>query len=796
MLLCTDRAQATTLSSAAASLAVNSWVKITPTVSGMTDVFGVSEVGYISEYADSGTWDPVNEKFRFCGSHHGNTYESKCVEYTDSDNTFREIAWAPGACKQLAGCGGTPFNHAYDHNTVDPATGDFYFVHYGQNHIRRYRSGVWDTLTPAVPTSASPGCCRAMKWFPALNGLIFVDADWGVWKGIPGSGTSMAWTRIADTSVNETGLVNLTGLSPTSVTAEYSVVKQVMIVASGTTMYKLDAAGNFTTMVSSPVNLGINTSSLSVDPVSGNFLVMTNGSSTMREFNPNGTGSWSTISTPIPSAISALNGPGDGNVETSITTYGVVMYVKYTNSGTVVYLYRHGASTSILPPVDTQAPTTPTSLISTVVSSSQINLSWAAATDNVGVTGYRVERCQASGCFNFSQIATPAGTTLTNTGLSASTSYSYRVRATDAAGNMSAYSTVVSATTQGGVTPPPPTGGDFAQRCAAVGVLRCFGFDIDSDLNFGIGGKMGAWGSNYGYIPPYGSSDYSRITRDTAQMASGASSLRFTIPSNVGSDVAGAWFANFTPNLSYQVSEGQEVYIQWRQRFSTELLATQYLSNGFKLADASGGDLPACSPGSANSTNCPTSCWDGDVVVQQQGQTGIPITYANCAGPYPYHPLYGYTSSVTIQNAVGCLYPTYASPPCVKMVANEWMTFQLHIKVGKWNTWSSTVQLWIAREGQPSVLVIDCSPTATQKCSNSLDNQASNGWYLYNSNPTYKIGKIWLVPYQTNKNPSQVTPTAYTWYDELIISTSRIPDPGSATGVAQPPVAPTSLKLQ
>src|SRR5262249_32838245 len=157
-----------------------------------------------------------------------------------------------------------------------------------------------------------------------------------------------------------------------------------------------------------------------------------------------------------------------------------------------------------------------------------------------------------------------------------------------------------------------------------------------------------------------------------------------------------AWFANFSPNLSYQVGEGQEVYIQWRQRFSSELLATQYLSNGFKLADASAGDLPACSPGSANSTNCPTTCWDFEVVVQDQNQTGIPITYANCAGPYAYSPMYGFTSNVTVQNAVGCLYPDYVSPPCVKMVANEWMTFQLHVKVGNWNTWSSTVQLWIA----------------------------------------------------------------------------------------------------
>jgi len=134
------------------------------------------------------------------------------------------------------------------------------------------------------------------------------------------------------------------------------------------------------------------------------------------------------------------------------------------------------------------------------------------------------------------------------------------------------------------------------------------------------------------------------------------------------------------------------------------------------------------------------------------------------------------------------------SPPCVKFAANEWMTFQLHIKDGNWNQWNSTIQLWVAREGQPSVLVIDCSPTAAFKCSNGIDAQASNGWYLHNSDPTYKIGKLWLLPYHTNKDPSQTTPVAYTWYDDVIISRSRIADPGVSVVVRPNP--PTGLFAQ
>lgn len=96
---------------------------------------------------------------------------------------------------------------------------------------------------------------------------------------------------------------------------------------------------------------------------------------------------------------------------------------------------------------DTQAPTVPAALTASPVSSSRIDLAWSAASDNVAVTGYRIERCQGSGCSNFTQVATGTGTAFSNTGLSGATTYSYRVRATDAAGNLGGYSAVATAAT-------------------------------------------------------------------------------------------------------------------------------------------------------------------------------------------------------------------------------------------------------------------------------------------------------------------------------------------------------------
>jgi len=96
---------------------------------------------------------------------------------------------------------------------------------------------------------------------------------------------------------------------------------------------------------------------------------------------------------------------------------------------------------------DTTPPTVPSGLTGTATGSTSISLSWNASTDNVGVAGYRVDRCQGTGCTEFGHFATPTGTAFSNTGLAAGTTYRYWVRAFDAAGNFSGYSTIVTATT-------------------------------------------------------------------------------------------------------------------------------------------------------------------------------------------------------------------------------------------------------------------------------------------------------------------------------------------------------------
>lgn len=110
-----------------------------------------------------------------------------------------------------------------------------------------------------------------------------------------------------------------------------------------------------------------------------------------------------------------------------------------------------------VPPVDIQAPSVPSSFSATA-SGTQIVLSWAAATDNVSVSRYLLERSNTSASSGFSQMAIITANSYSDTSLNSGATYYYRVRAQDAAGNISDYSSIVSATTPTATVNPPVLG--------------------------------------------------------------------------------------------------------------------------------------------------------------------------------------------------------------------------------------------------------------------------------------------------------------------------------------------------
>src|SRR5215211_1234746 len=114
---------------------------------------------------------------------------------------------------------------------------------------------------------------------------------------------------------------------------------------------------------------------------------------------------------------------------------------------------------NVLPPSDVEPPTAPTNVAATAFSSTRVDLSWAASADNVGVDHYEVYR-------DGNSVGTTPATSYSDTGLTAGTTYTYTVKAVDAAGNSSPQSAPASATTPNA----PPAA--IAFRSAATTTTR------------------------------------------------------------------------------------------------------------------------------------------------------------------------------------------------------------------------------------------------------------------------------------------------------------------------------------
>lgn len=98
-------------------------------------------------------------------------------------------------------------------------------------------------------------------------------------------------------------------------------------------------------------------------------------------------------------------------------------------------------------PTDTETPSIPTNLVSSNITQTSLTLTWTASTDNVGIESYEIFQNNIS----IGTVTTPTKNII---GLTANTSYAFKVRAKDAAGNYSGYSSVINVTTSAEVVIP------------------------------------------------------------------------------------------------------------------------------------------------------------------------------------------------------------------------------------------------------------------------------------------------------------------------------------------------------
>jgi uncharacterized protein YxeA len=151
----------------------------------------------------------------------------------------------------------------------------------------------------------------------------------------------------------------------------------------------------------------------------------------------------------------------------------------------------------------TTPPAAPTDLTVVPVSSSQINLSWVDS--DTSEQGVKIERCTGMGCSDFAQITTVGAnvTTYSNTGLNASTSYSYRVRAYNPAGD-SEYSNTASAVTQAAPAIPTAPSNLLATAVSTSQINLTWTDNATNETGFQIERCRGATCTNFVQIATVG----------------------------------------------------------------------------------------------------------------------------------------------------------------------------------------------------------------------------------------------------------------------------------------------------
>lgn len=182
----------------------------------------------------------------------------------------------------------------------------------------------------------------------------------------------------------------------------------------------------------------------------------------------------------------------DTGIDFANLAIGGIKILDYITTEDEFDLYR--ISLPVSSPPDTTAPSVPMSLTATELSSSQINLSWTASTDNVGVSGYKVYR-------NGTYLKSVTGTFTSDTGLSPSTQYCYTVSAYDTANNESAQSSQACATTLvSGTIPSPPLGVSATPGNGQI-MISWTAISGATSYNIYMASVSGVTKSNYGALP-------------------------------------------------------------------------------------------------------------------------------------------------------------------------------------------------------------------------------------------------------------------------------------------------------
>jgi chitodextrinase len=300
------------------------------------------------------------------------------------------------------------------------------------NDASKKTSAKTDNIPPSVPSGVS-----------ALAGSSSqITISWGTSTDTGGSGMNgyRLYTNGVQFATTTTTSYSLTNLAAST---QYCVTVAAYDKAANVSAQSSQAC--VTTLAAPPLApSGLAAVGASDTQINLSWKASNNADGFVIETAPTASGPWTGIATVGPNVITYTQ-----MGLSSLSTYYFHVYA-YNSLGNSPY--SNIASGTTLTQADTIAPSIPSGLTASAISSNRVNLSWVGSTDSggSGLAGYTVY-------LNGTQVATVATASYMVTGLSPNTSYCFTVSASDNAGNVSAPSGQACATTLGTV-PVAPSG--------------------------------------------------------------------------------------------------------------------------------------------------------------------------------------------------------------------------------------------------------------------------------------------------------------------------------------------------
>ncbi|HXJ51015.1 MAG TPA: hypothetical protein VNH16_06450 [Burkholderiales bacterium] len=328
-------------------MAPGTWAQLT--AANQDAVLGVGDVsGTMIHFCNSMPWNPFSKVIEIVGMDH-NWQMQRHVRYDEASNSFIVVAADDGL--------GTQVQHGYDHNTVNPFTGDLYHRFYSgfTGTISSFKKVLGGSSFVALPgVSASEQVAIGATWWSGSfvgggSQGSFMIFNSGNALGNANDGQILAYNPLTNAwFFSKEAMAPFYGSGETYHSVmEYSSAKNVAVYGGGNVapnkLWRLDSDGSFIAMPDVPPGkaVGIQNGLLVNDPVSGNFLLLSAGE--LWELNPSGSGTW-TQQTGLRVPPGAVGVPGnlDAVIASSISDYGVVAFITQPgHTGATFFLYKH-----------------------------------------------------------------------------------------------------------------------------------------------------------------------------------------------------------------------------------------------------------------------------------------------------------------------------------------------------------------------------------------------------------------------------------------------------------------------